>query len=208
MVPPCYDASWGPGIPRSGCLVMAGSLKVSETSIDGCLIIETSLFEDMRGVFLETWNRRDFLEAGLPTEWPQDNFSSSHKNVIRGLHIQRRNPQGKLVRCIQGAVLDLCLDVRPDSPTFQRIHMERLEEGKALYLPPGTAHGFLALEEPSVVYYKCTTLYDRESDGGINWMDDDLNIHWWKNRDKTISSEKDRNLPGLRAWLADPRGVK
>lgn len=181
---------------------MASSLRVSATPVEGCLLVETNLFEDMRGVFVEGWNAATFKEVGLPLDWPQDNISISHKNVIRGLHIQRKNPQGKLVRCSSGAILDLCLDLRKDSPTFMEWHAQRLEGGTALYCPPGTAHGFLALEDRSIVYYKCTTLYDRESDGGVNWMDPELDIHWWRTIDNPIMSDKDKNLPGVREWLA------
>jgi dTDP-4-dehydrorhamnose 3,5-epimerase len=184
------------------------SLRVSETKIPGCWVVETSLFEDMRGTFVEGWNAEAFADVGLPLHWPQDNISISHANVVRGLHIQRNYPQGKLVRCVEGAVLDLCLDLRKESKTLGQWVLQRLDGGTALYCPPGTAHGFLALEPRSVVYYKCTTLYDRDSDGGVNWMDNELDIHWWKNhKHPVIMSDKDKNLPSLREWLADPRGV-
>lgn len=188
------------------------TLTVSKTKVEGCLQVGTPLFEDTRGTFVEVWNRKDiagvFSEAGLPVEWAQDNISSSHKNVVRGLHIQRRRPQGKLVRCVEGAVLDLCLDLRRDSPTFLKWHMERLEGGKALYLPPGCAHGFLALEQPSVVYYKCTTLYDKDSDGGVHWESLGKEFHWWRvSAEPIIMSAKDSMLPTIEQWLADPRGL-
>lgn len=188
---------------------MGAPLTPKLTKVDGCVVLEATPFEDHRGTFVESWNRDDFLKADLPVHWAQDNVSTSHAGVVRGLHIQRRNPQGKLVRCLSGAVLDLCLDLRQDSPSFLKWHMQRLEDGTAMYLPPGTAHGFLALEPNSVVYYKCTTLYDRESDGGVNWRDPELDIHWWASAtdDRPIMSEKDRKLPGVRAWLDDPRGV-
>lgn len=181
---------------------MTPLLRVSETRVHGCWVVETRLFEDMRGTFVETWNARDFAEVGLPLEWPQDNVSSSKKDVLRGLHIQRTNPQGKLVRCTNGAILDLCLDLRTESPTFLKWHMERLEAGRALYLPPGTAHGFLALVEQSVVYYKCTTLYDRESDGGVNVWDEEIGLPHEFTLWTSIMSDKDRNLPNMRDWLA------
>lgn len=185
---------------------MAASLRVSQTPIKDCWVVETSLFEDMRGTFVETWNSETFSEVGLPVVWPQDNISVSHKNVFRGLHIQRRKPQGKLVRCIEGAIVDICLDLRPDSPSFKQIHYERLSGGKSLYLPPGTAHGFLALEARNVVYYKCSSLYDRESDGGVNALGCGLDS-LLKSFTDLIVSDKDRNLPSLEQWLADPRGI-
>lgn len=187
---------------------MAALLRVSDTPLQGCWVVETSLFEDMRGTFVEGWNRDAFKEVGLPLEWPQDNISISYQSVIRGMHIQRKNPQGKLVRCAEGAIIDVCLDLRPDSPSFLKWYATRLEGGRALYCPPGTAHGFLALEARNVVYYKCTTLYDRETDGGIDCMDSELDIQWFKTIiGRPIMSEKDRKLPSLREWLADPRGV-
>ncbi len=159
---------------------------------------------------MEAWTQDSFSEVGLPTEWPQDNISISSQFVVRGLHIQRRNPQGKLVHCIQGAILDMCLDLRRDSPTFLGTHMERLEPGRSLYCPPGTAHGFLALEDRSIVYYKCSTLYDRETDGGVDFLDPDLDSHWprtWNQMYSLIRSDKDKGLPSVREWLADRRGV-
>lgn len=185
---------------------MTASLRVSETPVKGCLVVETSLFEDMRGTFVEGWNADTFREVGLPLHWPQDNISTSYQNVVRGLHIQRFNPQGKLVRCAEGAIIDVCLDLRPDSPSFKKWHIERLEAGRALYLPPGTAHGFLALAPRNVVYYKCTTLYDRETDGGINVLSGNWVLDM-KLPPELIMSDKDKNLPSMEQWLADPRGT-
>jgi dTDP-4-dehydrorhamnose 3,5-epimerase len=182
------------------------SLRLTHTVIKDCYSLETGLYEDMRGVFMETWNRRDFIDAGLPINWPQDNISTSHKNVLRGLHIQRSNCQGKLVRCVQGSIFDVCLDLRRDSPSFLCWHGEVLTGGKALYCPPGTAHAFLALEPESIVYYKCSTLYDKASDGGICPLDPLLKIEWPSSEDLIVSL-KDQNLPTLEQWLADPRGI-
>lgn len=182
------------------------ALKVAETSIEGCWTVKNDVFRDDRGTFLETWNSKDFSEVGLPIKWPQDNVSVSHRTVMRGLHIQRRKPQGKLVRCLRGSILDVCLDLRDDSPTFKRMHIEILQKGQGLYLPPGTAHGFLALSNQSVVYYKCTTLYDKNSDGGVNFMSVDQQIMGGLNG-TFIMSPKDMGLPMLEDWLDDPRGL-
>ena len=169
------------------------------TPVGGCRVITTRLYEDIRGVFAECWQEEDFREVGIPTHWPQDNFSSSKKGVARGLHIQRENPQGKLVRALSGRILDICLDIRPDSPTYGKSHCEVLSGGKAMYLPPGTAHAFIALTD-CVVYYKCTTLYHEESDGGINLFDPDLDLPGFVLKSVTLS-EKDRKLPELKEWL-------
>lgn len=182
-------------------------LRLTETSVSGCKIIEPRVFEDHRGSFMEAFNEADFKEAGLPTHWPQDNIGISNKNVIRGLHIQRKNPQGKLVRCVRGALFDVCLDLRRDSPTYGKWHAETLFGAKSMYCPPGTAHGFLALQADSVIYYKCTTLYDGETDGGICPMDGLILPHWPIDPTKVILSEKDKKLPGYKAWVNDPLGV-
>lgn len=179
----------------------------SFTGVKDCFVIEQKLFEDMRGFFLETFKEKDFHKIGLPTYWPQDNQSGSKQDVLRGLHIQRRNPQGKLVRCTHGAVYDVCLDLRKESPTFLRWHGEILTGGKSMYCPPGTAHGFLALEPDSVVYYKCTSLHDPETDGGLQALDHELGIKWPLPPNGLIMSQKDKELPSLKQWLEDPRGL-
>jgi dTDP-4-dehydrorhamnose 3,5-epimerase len=123
------------------------------------------------------------------------------------MHIQRKNPQGKLVRCMRGRIFDVCLDLRLDSPTFMQWHHEILLGAKSMYCPPGTAHGFVALEPDSVIYYKCTTLYDKETDGGIYAFSQALAPHWPIPRDLVIMSEKDQRLPTIDQWLEDPRGI-
>lgn len=180
------------------------ALHLSATEIEGCITVRSDPFLDQRGVFMEAWNQMDFGgHPALPTQWPQDNFSVSKQNVLRGLHIQRKDPQGKLVSCFQGAVLDIVLDLRLDSPSFKKWIVERLELGRSLYVPPGCAHGFLALEHDSIVYYKCTTLYDKASDGGVNVLDPKLGIHWLNQyKGKFIMSQKDERLPSVDDWLA------
>lgn len=183
------------------------SLHLSPTNVNDCVLIDSPIFRDDRGMFAEAFQIKHFGEIGLPTVWPQDNISSSQKLVIRGLHIQRKNPQGKLVRCTNGLIWDVCLDLRPLSPTFMKHHAVMLYPGRAMYLPPGTAHGFLALEPHSSIYYKCTTLYDRDTDGGVNPFDPELNIKWPAPEIGAIMSEKDRALPMAAKWLEDPRGT-
>jgi dTDP-4-dehydrorhamnose 3,5-epimerase len=180
-------------------------LRLTPTKIDGCFVIDTEVYEDQRGNFYETYNERDFNFCGLPTTWRQDNLSNSIAGALRGLHIQRYHPQGKLVRCLVGAVWDVCVDVRKGSPTFGQWHAETLVGSKAMYLPPGTAHGIYALRPRAIVYYKCSTLYDKHSDGGINPLDSDLAIPW---PDRVVVlSDKDKTLPSLKDWEADPRGL-
>lgn len=176
-------------------------LHIIPTNVEGCKIVDTTLYEDMRGNFVETWNQRDFLAAGLPIDWPQDNVSKSRAGVLRGMHIQLKNPQGKLVRCVSGAVYDVCLDLRKESPTFLEYHAELLKDGRSMYCPPGTAHGFLALENDSVVYYKCTTLYDSASDSSIHPLDLELNIPWLALVKDPIMSPKDKQGLPVREWM-------
>ncbi len=181
-------------------------LHLEQTRVKDCVVFDLPAFEDVRGSFLETYNFLHFHLAGLPTDWPQDNVSTSRDRVLRGLHIQRYRPQGKLVRCLRGVVWDVCLDLREDSPTFLGWHGETLKAGKTIYCPPGTAHGFVALEAESIVYYKCTSLYDFDSDGGLNALDPFLGIQW-PHLD-FVMSDKDKALPSLREWLKDPRGLR
>ena len=188
---------------------MMASFRMSKTGVNACYLIQsTKKHSDPRGSFQEIYRQDEFGSKGLPITWCQANLSRSWKNVVRGLHIQRNNPQGKLVQCVNGRIWDVCLDVRKDSPTFMEWTGHLLHEGMALYCPPGTAHGFLAMEEKNIVYYNCTTLYDAESDGGINPFDEELNLPWpIDGGKKAIVSDKDKNLPMMQQWLDDPRGI-
>lgn len=172
-------------------------MRVIETQIPGCLILEGTRFTDHRGSFEETYRRDAFRELGLPTDWAQENVSVSEYGTLRGLHVQKKNPQGKLVRCLWGMIHDVCVDLRLDSPTYGRWTIARLSStsSRALYLPPGCAHGFEVLKGPATVHYMCTTLYDKDSDGGVYFADPDLNIPW-KTREP-ITSERDEKLPLL-----------
>lgn len=172
-----------------------------QTDIEGLLIFEPKVFEDSRGYFFEAYNEKVFSEAGIGIKFVQDNQSKSSYGVIRGLHYQQ-NPyaQAKLVRVLEGKILDVAVDIRKGSPTFgQHFSIElSAENKKQLFLPAGFAHGFSVLSETAVVMYKCNEFYNKESEGGI-WFDDvDLNIDWQIPAGKEIVSEKDVQLPAFK----------
>lgn len=173
-------------------------VSIKKTEVQGCYEITTRRHTDLRGTFEEVFNYRDFLGLGLEFAYLQDNCSVSKQNVLRGLHLQTKNPQGKLVRCLYGALFDVCVDLRWESPTFLKHHAVILSdtESKALWCPPGTAHGFLALTHEAMLYYKCSTIYDPASDTGVLWCDEDLGIKW--PTESPILSVKDANLPRVR----------
>ena len=169
-------------------------MKIIKTEIEGLLIIEPRVFEDKRGYFFESWNKAAFKNAGLDINFAQDNQSFSSKGVVRGLHFQ--NPpfaQGKLVRVLKGSVLDVAVDIRKNSPTYGKYISTHLsEENKTMFwIPPGFAHGFSTLEDNTIFTYKCSGLYNKESEGSLMWNDTDLNIDW--KIDNPIISEKDQN---------------
>jgi len=175
-------------------------MKVIETALPGVLIIEPKVFGDARGFFLETFHKQRYEEAGIPgngLEFVQDNHSRSSKGVLRGLHFQLENPQGKLVSAGTGAVFDVAADVNPDSATFgQWVGVELSEENHhQLWIPPGYAHGFCVLSDIADFQYKCTALYHPESDSGVAWDDPDLGIQW--PIESPLLSDKDRKLPRL-----------
>jgi len=162
------------------------------------ILITPEIFTDSRGFFAEAFKESDFQNAGLslPTRFPQDNYSVSHKNVIRGLHYQTPpSAQGKLVRVCQGTVWDVAVDIRAQSPTFRHwVAAELNEDNPAmLYIPPGFAHGFVALSDTVRLLYKCTCEYDPAAEAGIRWNDPDLAIAWPVS--DPILSDKDQQLP-------------
>lgn len=170
-------------------------MQVRTTSIEGLVEIFPRVFEDERGAFFESFNEDSFKKAGLPTNFVQDNQSFSKKGVLRGLHFQKAPfAQGKLVRVISGRVLDVAVDIRPDSPTFGKYELFELDgkRNNFAYIPEGFAHGFLTLED-AIFSYKCTNLYDKASESGIIWNDADLAIEW--NIENPLVSEKDIILP-------------
>ena len=176
-----------------------GKFKFIETGIEGLTIVEPTVFGDDRGYFMETYSEREFADAGLPTCFVQDNQSKSRQGVLRGLHFQIKHPQGKLVRALSGAVLDVAVD----SPTFGQWRSCLLteENKRQFYVPEGFAHGFSVLSREAVFAYKCTALYDPTDEGGIMYNDPQLNIDWQIPEGvEVLLSEKDKKHPGLDAW--------
>ena len=170
-----------------------------ETSIKGIYIIESKKYGDNRGYFMETYKKKDFDEAGLDYDFIQENQSKSKKGVLRGLHFQKKYPQAKLVRCIEGEVFDVCVDLRKDSPTYGKWEGVVLsaEKGNQFMIPRGFAHGFLVLSETATFCYKCDELYHPEDEGGIIYNDPDVNIDW-PNVGEVLLSEKDTKNPTLK----------
>ena len=156
-------------------------MKVIETSICGCVIIEPTVFGDERGFFLETFHAARYAEsAGINLPFVQDNHSRSSKGVLRGLHFQKTKPQGKLVRVVRGEVYDVAVDIRANSKTFGKWEAVILSEHNKLqfWVPPGFAHGFVVLSDIADFEYKCTDFYDSTDEGSILWSDPDLGIQW------------------------------
>ncbi len=155
-------------------------MNVKTCNIPGLLILEPQVFQDDRGYFFESFRLSDFIKRGLDISFVQDNESKSKKGVLRGLHFQTNNPQGKLVRVIKGEVFDVAVDVRKGSPTFGQWESVLLtaENKTQFYIPPGFAHGFMVLSDEAIFSYKCTTYYDPASDNGILWNDPAINIQW------------------------------
>ena len=177
-------------------------MKVIQTGIEGLVVVEPKVFGDARGFFMETYSERAFRELGLPTNFVQDNFSQSRKGALRGLHFQNPRPQGKLVRVTRGAVWDVAVDLRRDSPTFGRhFGLELSAENRlSFYVPEGFGHGFLTLSEVADFQYKCTDLYFPEHDVGVAWNDPELKVEWPLDRvgGSPILSAKDSALRSLR----------
>lgn len=177
-------------------------MEVIKTGIEGVLIIEPEVFGDSRGYFFESFNAREFRKkTGLDINFVQDNESMSSYGVVRGLHFQRPPfAQSKLVRCVRGAVLDVAVDIRRDSPTFGRyVSCELTEDNhRQMFLPKGVAHGFAVLSETAVFQYKCDEFYHPEVEGAIAWDDPVIGIQWPVPTADVKLSEKDRNHPFLR----------
>jgi len=168
-------------------------MKFEETALPGLLMITPKIFSDSRGYFLEGYNERLMGAAGIPTTWVQDNFSFSKKNVLRGIHYQVTQPQGKLVRVTQGAVLDVAVDLRRSSPGFGKHVAVELsaENGRMLWIPAGFGHAFLVLSEVAGFAYKVTEYYSRAGERTIVWNDPDLAIPWPVSPEAAVVSEKD-----------------
>jgi dTDP-4-dehydrorhamnose 3,5-epimerase len=183
-----------------------GKFKFTETSINGLYIIEPTVFEDERGYFMETYQEKDFKEAGLGVTFVQDNQSKSKVGVLRGLHFQKTKPQGKLVRVIRGKVFDVAVDLRRNSSSYGKWEGVTLSEEnkKQFYIPEGFAHGFLVLSNEAEFSYKCTDFYNAGDEGGILWNDPDIDIKWPLNEvDEIILSEKDKRWKPLKETFTE-----
>ncbi|HKN03247.1 dTDP-4-dehydrorhamnose 3,5-epimerase [Pantoea sp. PNT01] len=169
-------------------------MNIIDTKIPDVKIIEPKVFGDERGFFLETFQSEKYKHAlNIEGEFVQDNHSRSAKNVLRGLHFQRNNPQGKLVRVVRGEVFDVAVDIRPESPTFKQwVGVYLSEENKTqFWVPPGLAHGFVVISDYADFEYKCTNYYDPSSEGCLSWNDPELGIDWPVS--DPILSEKDKS---------------
>ena len=173
-------------------------MTVRPTSLPGVLVVEPRVFEDARGFFLERYHAERYAEAGIDAPFVQDNHSRSGRGVVRGLHFQRRHPQGKLVEVVRGEIWDVVLDLRRESPTFGAWEAHALSDAdrRQLWVPPGFGHGFAVVSDHADVLYKCTDVYRPGDEGGVAWDDPDLAIPWPV--DRPALSDKDRAYPRLR----------
>lgn len=173
---------------------------IEETKFNGVYVIEPVVYSDNRGCFFETYNLNEYRRMGINVEFVQDNHSISHKGVIRGLHYQKRFPQGKLIRVINGEIFDVVVDIREQSKTFLSWHGVILSafNKKELYVEPGFAHGFLVLSDVAEVCYKCTDFYHPDDDHGIAWNDPNIGIEW-----KDVIGEYQGNATSTGYFLKD-----
>jgi dTDP-4-dehydrorhamnose 3,5-epimerase len=177
-------------------------MKVITKPMEGLVLLEVPVFSDDRGFFLESYNQNNFNNLGIPFHFVQDNLSNSKKGVLRGLHFQAPPfDQGKLVRVLRGAVLDVVVDIRQSSPTYGKYFKVELSENNflALFIPPGFAHGFVALQDNTLFQYKCTNYYHKASEMGLMWNDPDLAIDWEINA--PLLSDKDRVYGAFRDFV-------
>jgi len=177
-------------------------MNITQTPIEGCILLTPRVFNDERGYFFETFNARTFNEAvGREVHFVQDNQSFSTKGVLRGLHLQKGGfSQAKLVRVTQGEVLDVAVDLRKGSATYGQAYSVKLsaENNHQLFIPRGFAHGFVVLSDEAVFQYKCDNYYNKQSEGGLHYADPLIAINWGLNTDELIVSEKDKELPFLK----------
>jgi dTDP-4-dehydrorhamnose 3,5-epimerase len=171
---------------------------IETTSLPGVLLIKPDVFGDSRGYFLESWNRRRYAEAGLDRDFVQDNLSLSRRGILRGLHFQNPNAQGKLVQVLQGEVFDMAVDIRQGSPTFGQWYGAILSEANhhQLWVPEGFAHGFCVTSDMALFSYKCTEFYNPATEFSLRWDDPDLAITWPV--ENPILSAKDQGAPRLK----------
>ncbi|MFG6318483.1 MAG: dTDP-4-dehydrorhamnose 3,5-epimerase [Clostridia bacterium] len=179
-----------------------GKFKRIDTEIEGVCIIEPTVFGDNRGYFMETYSKPDFEEIGIKEEFVQDNQSKSKKGVLRGLHFQIENTQGKLVRVIKGRVFDVAVDLRRDSSTYGKwVGVELSDENKKMfYIPPYFAHGFLVLSDEAEFTYKCTDIYNHSAESGIKYDDPAIGIKWPEVDAEILTSEKDGKWQDLEGF--------
>lgn len=172
------------------------AIKKIATSLPGVFILEPRVFGDQRGFFLESYNERVFRELGIGERFVQDNHSSSMKNVLRGLHYQIKHAQGKLIRVIEGEILDVAVDLRRSSPAFGKWEAVRLsgENKRMLWIPAGLAHGFLVISNTAHVMYKTTDYYSPEHERTLAWNDPDLKIEWQLEAEPTVSAKDQRGV--------------
>jgi len=177
--------------------VIMGNFDFQRTSIDGLYVIEPKVYEDARGFFMETYTKKAFEDMGIHIDFVQDNHSKSEKNVLRGLHFQVNQPQGKLLRVISGSIYDVAVDLRNESSTYGQWYATILsaDNKRQFYVPPRFAHGFLTLEDQTEVLYKTTDYYHPEDEDGIIYNDSTLNISWPVEHSQIILSDKDKKLP-------------
>lgn len=172
---------------------------IVQCPIAGLYEVQPKVFSDNRGYFFESWSQRDFASAGIIYSFVQDNQSKSSKGVLRGLHFQKKHPQGKLVRVLSGEVFDVAVDIRKNSATYGKWYGVILsaERQNQFFISPGFAHGFLVLSDEAVFAYKCTDFYHPEDEGGIMWNDPAIGIDWPKLAVPYIFSEKDTKYPAF-----------
>lgn len=198
-----------PVLAPASAPLTAGNVTAWQLQPDGLVLLRTKEFADARGVFMEAWSRRDFASLGVAEDFVQDNLSrSTQAGTIRGLHFQAPpHAQAKLVRVVRGRILDVAVDIRPESPTFRQHLTVELSaaNGLQLYLPAGFAHGFCTLEPDTEVAYKTSAFYAPKHDRGIAWNDPELAIDWPVRADEAVLSDKDRRAPRFRdVLLAEP----
>ena len=182
--------------------ITSGNFTFADTSIEGVKVIDVKSYGDRRGYFMETYKRPDFEAAGITCDFVQDNQSSSVKGVLRGMHFQIEHPQSKLVRVVRGSVFDVCIDLRPGSPTWGKWEGVVLsaENRRQFFIPRGFAHGFITLTDEVEVQYKADNYYAPECDGNVRWDDPEIGVEW--PAEPTILSDKDEKAPTLAERMA------
>lgn len=189
-----------------GRQLTSGNFTFTKTNIDGVIVVDVKKFDDERGAFMETYKCEDFAAGGIEAQFVQDNQSISTKGVLRGLHYQKKHPQAKLVRVVEGEVFDVCVDLRKESKTYGQWVSVVLSENNArqFFMPRGFAHGFLVLSESAQFCYKCDDVYHPGDEAGIMWNDSSLAIDWPPlngcaafDKNKIILSEKDKSYPAF-----------